>query len=303
MGTTEVELLDDAIAGTESEILGSVMDHAPPSRGDLDHSPEAISEGAELSIAQNEPAEASHRDAKARGAEGAEARVDQPAPHHRVPVAELQSERQKRQAAEAERDAAQVQLSELARRLDVIDQQRRSAAQQASTQPQDLLADPNRFVSELMGGLNQKLSEVKLETSLQIAAANHRDTFSKAYEAMLSAGHSGDRGTVHRILAATNPGEALVRWYRERETLREIGTDPQAWFEQKLEARLNDPQFLAQAMQRARGQAMGGAGGRPNTMTRMPPSLNRATGSGSQTADPNLFDGSEHATFSYAFGR
>jgi hypothetical protein len=70
---------------------------------------------------------------------------------------------------------------------------------------------------------------------------------------------------------------------------------------------LQDPEFLKQAMETARGQATGGQrqptqGQRPNTITRLPPSLSRTAGS-SANVDPIDTDDSDDAIFAFATQR
>jgi hypothetical protein len=84
----------------------------------------------------------------------------------------------------------------------------------------------------------------------------------------------GDVGLHARIQQSSDPGETLMEWHREQKTMREVGNDPNAWLEKKLEERLTDPTFLAKAVEKARGVASSAAtngNSRPNVQ--LPPSL------------------------------
>jgi hypothetical protein len=93
-----------------------------------------------------------------------------------------------------------------------------------------------------------------------------------------------------------------MSWHAQQSTIKEVGNDPNAWLERKLQERLNDPEFLAAAVERARGSARqnGAREYTPARGSRMPPSLNSASGSSHQVDDPDLYDPSEGAVFRFA---
>jgi hypothetical protein len=50
-----------------------------------------------------------------------------------------------------------------------------------------------------------------------------------------------------------DPGETLMEWHREQKTRAEVGTDPNAYFDKRLEAFLADPANQAKVLERIRG--------------------------------------------------
>ena len=158
--------------------------------------------------------------------------------------------------------------------------------------PPDIFENPNGFTDHLNKGFDAKLQPImeqlaqqRVETSMAIAHAIHRDGFSKAFEAVqkLDPRNPDDQMTVRRIYAAPNPGEALVQWHKRNETLREVGDDPVKYREKVAadarDALVKDPEFRKQLIEELRAEASGADGGRPNTITRLPRSLNGAAGS------------------------
>jgi hypothetical protein len=98
-----------------------------------------------------------------------------------------------------------------------------------------------------------------------------------------------------------------MRWHKTQATMREVGNDPEAYIERKLQERLSDPEYRRQLIDDLRNDAQRGDGGRPRTSTRLPRSLNGASagaggrkGGGSRSADPGLYDDSDASAFEFA---
>ena len=87
-----------------------------------------------------------------------------------------------------------------------------------------------------------------------------------------------------RVVRSPNRFDACVQWYKRLYALHTVGEDPQAWWQREYEAKLADPKFQAEAMERLRGFAAT----RP-AMTKLPPSLSRSTAAASNGAG-NLGD-------------
>ena len=92
-----------------------------------------------------------------------------------------------------------------------------------------------------------------------------------------------------------------MRWHGEQQILREAGGDPSAYKQRVAKEIMSDPEFRKQIIQEMRGEAERGDGGRPRTSTRLPKSLNGASGGGSvRNADPELYNDSDRSAFEYA---
>lgn len=149
---------------------------------------------------------------------------------------------------------------------------------------------------------------MRVETSMAIAQAMHKDVFTKAFDTVtkLDPRDPENQAIVRRIYASPNPGEALVQWHKRNETLRVVGDDPTA-YEAKIrsearEALMADPEFRKTLVDAMRAEAGGLQNGKPNTITRLPKSLNGQTGtSTNRDVDPLAHDDSDRAVFDSAW--
>jgi hypothetical protein len=115
------------------------------------------------------------------------------------------------------------------------------------------------------------------------AHGKYKAEFEEAYSAAQKA---VDPALKARMQATRDPGETLMQWHRENKVKAEVGTDPNAWLEKKLEERLKDPAFLAKAVELARGSAQPQqTNGRPRV--ELPPSLNGASRSNAALKSAN----------------
>jgi hypothetical protein len=76
--------------------------------------------------------------------------------------------------------------------------------------------------------------------------------------------------------------------------IAQVGTNPEEYVQKKLEEALSDPEFLAKALERARGVAS-----TQPTQVKLPPSLNKATAA--RSAGDN--DSSDAGIYHHAIGR
>jgi hypothetical protein len=229
-----------------------------------------------------------------------------------VPRWRLREIAEERRQAQAERDQLRAELI----RLQTQQQTRQppqSPAQGLQQQPQqenqeiDPLLDPVGFANRLRSEFAQQLATQQLNFSLSRAHDRHGEVFEKAYEALVTEGQRGNGAIVRDLTSRPNPGEAIVTWHKQQMLLRETNGDLDAYKSRVREELLQDPEFLKQAMETARGQATGGQrqptqGQRPNTITRLPPSLSRTAGS-SANVDPIDTDDSDDAIFAFATQR
>jgi len=243
-------------------------------------------------------------------------------PQGRVPPGVHREAQERARAAEAERDTLKGQLTTFSdkleqalRRIDDLSRAPRAeppkAAEPAAPKAApDIFEDPKGFVDHMTGMFQSELSKRdtqlennRVETSMAIAHAFHKDTFEKAFEAInkLNPSNPDDRATVQRIYKSPNPGEALVGWHKRSQTLAEVGDDPVAYREriarETREALMKDPEFKKQLVAELRGEAAQGENGSPRTTTRLPGSLRRAAGSnlGAEPNDHRASDDSDQA--------
>ena len=262
----------------------------------------------------------------------AEAETGKEKPEGRVPSGKLREANERARVAEAERDRlkAEHEASEAKSRTDIAELKARfdgvlaALQRQQPTQQQDkpktetapdMFEDPEGFrnfqekrVDAKLDPIAKQLADQRVEFSMMLAHTVHKDAFTKAFEAVskLDRNNPDDRVTVQRIYASPNPGEALVQWHKRNETLREVGDDP-AKYREKIatearEALMKDPEFRKQLLEDLRAEASGANTGRPNTVTRLPKSLNGAAGGNTgRDSDPLQYDDSHSAVFDSAW--
>lgn len=318
VGNTEKEIFSEATATDEPEAEGDrsleEMGSDLEGRGDADEGDEATGEegeGDEGDGQKKEPIAAKAGEKKKAAEEEPEdART-------RIPRAEFIDMRKRAQKAEsdlaAERETSRRQYDALNARLDAIASAQNKPAAPAKAEAGDeeidrIFSDPKGFVSDLRRDIRaevtQDFSTRLVNSSMAAAHTTHGETFEKAYAAVQSLDPKDPtaRAEMQSVWNAPNPGEALIDWFGRRETLREVGRDPNAWLEKKLAERLADPEFLSTAVTKAR-EIANGQGGKPaNNITRLPKSLNSASGgNANRAADPALTqDNSDRAAFDYA---
>jgi hypothetical protein len=191
-----------------------------------------------------------------------------------------------------------------------------AADAKAETIP-DPLEDPKGYAEYLRkerltdsAQLRAELATERFNSSLEVARERDAKTFDTAWAALnsLDRNNPSDQATVQSIVAARNPGAALLRWHRNQETLREVGDDP-AKFKERIaaetrEALLKDPEFRKQLLAGTRSEAEAGDDGNPRTVTRLPRSAalaNGGNGSRRGESDDETGDDSDPALFQGAF--
>ncbi len=330
----EDDAISNAITATELEIAGAAWGNEETDALDEtgDRSLENTGDGLE---GQHEPDEdddldddESDEDDEGEGKPEPKPAGDKPVeepkkndldiPEGRVPPGQYRKVAERARAAETERDALKAQLND---RLELVMREisdlkrapRGDIKPQEPPKPEvvpDIFEDPKGFAEYMQKGFNTELAKrdaqlqnQRVETSMAIAHAFHKDTFEKAYSAVgqLNPQDPDARATVQRIMASPNPGEALVAWHKREQTRAEVGDDFVAYRDriakETRENLLNDPEFKKQIVASLRQDAANGDDGQPRTTTRLPRSLARAGGSnlGADRGDSGYSDGSDQA--------
>lgn len=143
----------------------------------------------------------------------------------------------------------------------------------AKAEKPDPLLDPEGYAKAVREEIRNDLLNDRREESLQRAAKAHPDEFKEAYTA---AQRGVDPALKARMQSSRDPGETLLEWHRENKTRQEIGGDLNAYKQRLRDEALKDPEFLAKAIEAARGGASPQqSNGRPRV--ELPPSLNGAS--------------------------
>jgi hypothetical protein len=325
---TEEEITKGMLDGTEDEIAAYMFADDDPEGDDGDTSleemsdvPGEVEEGDEPDETDQEQPEhdiGQYADDEGDDTEDDEARAEdheqeteaadgtpqgRPEP---PPSRVLREERERRRQTENELANARARIAAYENA-----QQQRSPQDQTS-QAEDgsdfdlMFSNPRAWAAQQRAEILTEIRAQNVNASLGAAHEEHGREFEAAYRALtgLNPQDPVARAQVQRIWNAPNPGGALMRWHKQQQTFSEIGDDPDAWFERRLQERLSDPETRRQTLSSMRSEAMRGDGGRPRTQTRLPRSLNSASGSGSAgrrgREDPDLYDDSEASVFEYA---
>lgn len=284
-----------AATDTDADLLTGALSDASV---DDTQSPEAAAEaqgqprdehGRFAPRAQNEPPE---QPPQAQQTEQGQPQAPAEAAH--IPPGRLREEAEARRAAEARAERLEQQMMQLMARLS---QPQAPAQPQQPEQAPDFYLNPEEAVSytfkkQLDPVLDQFQRTLDYNSRLAANAVYTEQVVSEAEKAFMAAVHNRtvDPADYERVVGAPNRYEAAVQWHRRQTVLSEVGTDPNAWFEKKLEERMNDPAFLAKAIERVKnGGGQPAAGAVPaRNVVQLPPSLNKATGSAASAGDADF---------------
>lgn len=225
-----------------------------------------------------------------------------------VPSWRLREVREAREAAErraedASRQAAvfQHQLQEMQRKFEEYSKPK--------AQPVDFFENPEgalqQRVEPIQQGFERQLGELKLDMSRELAVIKYTEqAVSEMETAIAQAMQRGDpeMATLSvQMRSSKFPALKAMEWHQQAKLRSEVGTDLNAYNAKLQEKLLADPEFLAKAVAKATGQAQQAAaqpGSRPNIQ--LPPSLNKAAGSGNDPSDEA--DMSDRGLFRHAMG-
>jgi len=153
---------------------------------------------------------------------------------------------------------------------------------QEKAEPPDPLLDPVGYREFIRNELREERLNERREESLAKAHEDHGKEFEEAYAA---AQQAVDPALKARMQQSRDPGKTLIQWHRERKTMAEVGTDPNAFFEKRFEAYLADPANQAKVLERIRGGTQPQPGAtRQAAPVNLPPSLTRATNASTVTS-------------------
>jgi hypothetical protein len=140
----------------------------------------------------------------------------------------------------------------------------------------DPLLDPDGYASAIREEIRQEIIGERREASLAQAHKTYGKEFDEAYAA---AQERVDPVLKAKMQNSRDPGETLIAWHREKKVMAEVGNDPNAFFQKRLDAWLSDPANQAKVIEKARGTAQTPhqPGARQASPVSLPPSLTRAT--------------------------
>ncbi len=216
-----------------------------------------------------------------------------------------------------QRTAAERRAEEVTRQNYAIQQQmaamesRLAELTKPKPTPVDFFENPEgalqQRVEPIQQGFERQLSEIRLDMSRELAVTRHGEEAVTEMEAAIAqAMQRSDPGMAAlaaEMRSSKFPALVAMKWHQGEKLRSEVGTDLNA-YKAKLKAELlEDPEYRSMAMAKWTGQAQQAAaqpGTRPNIQ--LPPSINRATGTGSNTDQSDDADMSDRGLFRHAMG-
>ena len=210
---------------------------------------------------------------------------DNEKPEHRIPSWRLREEAERARGAEQRAQQLEQMLAQYEQRLKALE---------PKPEPQkfpDIFAEPEALPQYLNQVLSQEREKMQSEfkaaianMSLQRAHDKYGDTFMEAYQDVIS--RPVDDPVRQQVINSPDPGTTLVQLYQREQTIKEVGTDPTAYRNKVLEEALKDKDFLAKALDAARGVASS----QPTQTIKLPPSINKATAAANMDGDTDTGD-------------
>ena len=204
---------------------------------------------------------------------------------HRVPLSEHLSERERRQNAERDRDEARRYVEQLARQVEALQRPREAP------KPPDPWLDPQGhadFIARQQTAPLERQLELQRDGFSRMMAVEKygEEPVAQAFSALETAVRLDPamRLQAQQIWQASHPYGALMSWHRREQAMKEFGSDPAAYKARLRDEFLKDPEFRKAVVEAIKAETMpAGNGSRPQSVTRLPPSLSRAP----SAASPN----------------
>ncbi len=216
---------------------------------------------------------------------------------HRVPLRELLDERERRQQVQSQVQAMQQQMAQQQQ----YQQQQAQAQQQQQGMPdifehpeyyQNTIAEMQQYAPQLQNHIQQQVNqqlamarhEMMGEMSLMNARRKDPESYDAAWADLTKRVQGGDNTWRHQVLTSQDPGETLLELHKRESTYTNVGGDPDAYVNQRIEELKQDPKFLAEVLEAA--QSMGGQPSSPKI--NLPPSLTKAGGTGANVGNTSI---------------
>jgi hypothetical protein len=206
-----------------------------------------------------------------------------------IPSARLREEADARRAAETRAADFERQLKEMQARLDRMGQAPQPRQPAPAPQPApNIFENPDAYMQHALGPIADQQTQLIDRFSRLMATQQHgAEAVNTALQDLAREVQTNPaaRFEVQRIWQAEHPYGELVAWHKNRQTLKEIGSDPSAYKQSLREQLLNDPEFVKQVIEKANGQARTPANGsRPVNEIDLPPSLATRAGGGANSS-------------------
>ncbi len=222
-----------------------------------------------------------------------EAQPDKPERDGGIPAWRLREEAEAKREALAQAEQARRDAEEARRQMAAFQQQMATLQRQVQEKqnpPPDMYADPEGYQRHQQQIYEQRLQAQALAFSEQLARVKFGDELYDKAERELGrhVQTNPHDPIVHVILNSSRPAFEVVQWFQQREAQQRFGGKSiDDLLKEEREKLLNDPAFLANAVEKAKATAKPAA----TTANTTIPSLNRATAAASNSIDEEKSDG------------
>lgn len=206
----------------------------------------------------------------------------EPEPHQRhegIPSWRLKEEADAKREALERASKYEAEAKEARERAQRYEQQLRQYTEK-KPEPVDLHENPEAWQKQLNDNFERRLTNERLLMAESMARLHFGDA--EIDGALDWAEKNLKPQEVDAIIQSRNPFGTLIGRKKQAETLAEIGTDPKAYREKVLADAMKDPEFVKAVLSQAKTEAAS----RPEQhVTKLPPSLNRASTAASAKSD------------------
>lgn len=166
-------------------------------------------------------------------------------------------------------------------------QQQPKPVETVKVEKPDPLLDPDGYEKYLEQKFEAKRREDRQDTDMELTRQSNTEAFDKAHNEAMRLKNSGSPEFLElsqKMKDSLQPGKVLLKWHQDRTVRAEVGDDPNAYFDKRLEAFLTDPANQAKVLERIRGGVQPAANGKAPPVN-LPPSLTRVASAAANSAD------------------
>lgn len=221
-----------------------------------------------------------------------------------VPSWRLREVREAREAAERKLTEQQQQNWQTQQQLQAL-QAELKQLRQPKQEPVDFFQNPDEAFQQRFTPVQEQIAQLetrmRLNTSRAMAVAMHGVEAVREMEAAVEkaaqSNHPDMPALAAQMRGSEDPVNIALQWHKRNSLVEKTGGDLDAYVQKILDEKLKDPAIQAKVLEAARAQA---SGNNTRPSVQIPPSLNKATGSGSQAGVPDDNDMSDSGLFRHA---
>ena len=151
-----------------------------------------------------------------------------------VPIQALDAERGKRKETE---ERYEKKLKELEDRIASLSKPQQAAQQAQPVAPPEIFEDPDGYIRHQLTPVQQQMMDMREFVSENMAVTAHgADAVNEAKQAVeqVAATPEGQR-VIAEMLQSQHPYDALMKWHKKQRAMAEVGDDPEAYFQRRLQ--------------------------------------------------------------------